>query len=241
MADIEGSIIMLTYKRSDLLSKRLAELRSNFAQNKKVECIILDNGSENSQIPLVLTSTKMGGLDRGLGSARWKLRTYRVNENMGFGPGFNYAVMKSDAPTIMLISDDVEIRGDFISPCLEALKEIEVGIVCNEIVDWRAGWNEFGAHKPIRYPAGHFLAMRRETWSALGGFDERFYPYDYEDMDLGMKAKSMKFPLVQIHLPIMHHAAGTIGYSDKRYKHTVKMRKLFAEKWGLENKPEVPV
>lgn len=240
MPDIEASIIMLTYKRSDLLSKRLAELRSNFAQSKNVECVILDNGSENSQIPLILTTAQMVGSKRGLGDSSWKLRVYRVNENMGFGPGFNYAVEKSDAPTIVLISDDVAVYGDFLTPCLDALQQVEDGIVCNEIVNWRAGWNEFGAHDPIHYPAGNYLAMRRDTWDALGGFDERFYPHDYEDIDLGMKAKKGGFPLIQIHLPIMHHAAGTIGYSDKRYKQTVKMRKVFAEKWGLENKPEVP-
>jgi GT2 family glycosyltransferase len=234
------SIIMLTYTRSDLLNKRVAELRSNFAQQENIECLILDNGSTNSQIPLILTSAQMVGKEEKLGRAKWTFRALRVNENMGFGPGFNYAVSMSKAPIIFLISDDVAIYGDFVKPCLEILYQVENGIICNEIINRRAGWNEFGLRAPIHYPSGYFLAMWRETWDMLEGFDERFQPCDYEDIDLGMKAKQKGFPIVQLNLPIRHDAAGTIEYSNERYQQTVRMRKLFAEKWGLENIPEVP-
>lgn len=40
-------------------------------------------------------------------------------------------------------------------------------------------------NQPIRVeqPAGAFLMIRRDAWQQLGGFDERFYPIWFEDVD----------------------------------------------------------
>jgi GT2 family glycosyltransferase len=35
----------------------------------------------------------------------------------------------------------------------------------------------------VEQPAGAFLMFRRDAWSALGGFDEAFYPVWFEDVD----------------------------------------------------------
>jgi GT2 family glycosyltransferase len=84
--------------------------------------------------------------------------------------------------------------------------------------------------------------MYRTAWDILGGFDKRFTPHDYEDVDLGMRiGKSNDFSLIlRDDLPLRHNPASTIGYTDERFEHTVKMRALFAEKWGLSNEPERP-
>jgi GT2 family glycosyltransferase len=55
----------------------------------------------------------------------------------------------------------------------------------DELVDlWRAGRvapePEAG---PVEQPAAAFWLLRRAAWQALGGFDERFYPAWFEDVD----------------------------------------------------------
>ena len=35
----------------------------------------------------------------------------------------------------------------------------------------------------VEQPAGAFLMFRRQVWEQLGGFDERFYPIWFEDVD----------------------------------------------------------
>lgn len=40
----------------------------------------------------------------------------------------------------------------------------------------------------VEQPAGAFLMFRRDVWSELGGFDERFYPVWFEDVDFCRRA-----------------------------------------------------
>jgi len=120
--------------------------------------------------------------------------------------------------------------------------EIQTGLIVGQImVGANAGWNQF-SDITIEYLMGHYLAMAREVWDALDGFDtETFHPNDYEDMDLSHRARQAGFSLIAIpDLPIEHLVAGTIGYNPARYEHTVQMRAAFAEKWGLQNIPIRP-
>jgi GT2 family glycosyltransferase len=41
---------------------------------------------------------------------------------------------------------------------------------------------------PVEQPAGAFLMIRRDVWERLGGFDERFYPIWFEDVDFCHRA-----------------------------------------------------
>ena len=41
---------------------------------------------------------------------------------------------------------------------------------------------------PVEQPAGAFLMIRRDVWESLDGFDERFYPIWFEDVDFCNRA-----------------------------------------------------
>lgn len=47
-------------------------------------------------------------------------------------------------------------------------------------------WNSAGE---VEQPAGAFLAFERKLWQRLGGFDERFFPVWFEDVDFCKRAK----------------------------------------------------
>ena len=48
---------------------------------------------------------------------------------------------------------------------------------------------DYGSRMEVEQPAGAFLMIRREVWKELGGFDERFHPLWFEDVDFCRRAR----------------------------------------------------
>lgn len=231
------SICILTYKKVELINARLSELMRLYQNRPDVEILICDNGSDNPGLRASLAACTLHHL--GLKDS-WHFRTMRIPENVGFGPGFNRTVAESKGELVILLSDDVRVYGDFLSVIERFHQAAPTAIIGKRVINFNSGWNRFGNHPPITYIDGFLLAMARSIWETLGGFDERFAPCDYEDLDLGMKAQQRNIPLIEAPLPVEHLIAGTIGYTPERFAQTVNMRKLFADKWGLANEPEIP-
>lgn len=228
------SVILLSYNRTDLLSARLKELQRWYAKRADIQILVVDNGSPGISSSSITQPYQMSA-DNG-----WFFSVHRIPENVGFGPGMNKGVKEARGEIVCLLSDDVQIYGDFIMAVNSRLQAFPEGIIAAELVDWPAGWNQFGATPTFSWIQGFFMAMRKETFDKIGGFDERFAPYDMEDVDFSYRAHKLNIPLIITALPIKHLVASTIGYSDERYDHTCRMRALFAEKWNLPNEPERP-
>lgn len=224
------SLVFLTYNKPELIDARLDELDRHLAHRDDFEIVVFDNGSEDYGVRLALVARSQ--------ITNLPLVIHRSDKNRGFGPGFNRAVSYAKGEIIHLISDDVAIYGDL----LEVLGEFGPrDVICHHVVRHKAGWNQFGDfHFP--YCNGYYIALYKTSWDILGGFDKRFQPHDYEDVDLGMRIfKSDDFSLIErADLPIRHMPASTIGYGPERYERTCEMRAKFAEKWGLPNEPERP-
>jgi len=227
-SSVAHSLLILNYNRPDLLRDRLLEINKFLANHSDLHTYILDNGGN-------------GDAEQTFRDNHGKNQTFfRLKDNIGFGPGFNWLAARADGTFYYLLSDDVRIFGDFIIPIKIVLDANPSALICHLAISYPAGWNQFGT-RTINYPAGYFIACTAGTWKRLGGFDERFAPNDYEDVDLGMKAQQNGIPLYVLRgLPIQHLNASTIGYSPARYNNTVIQRKKFAEKWSLPNIPEVP-
>jgi GT2 family glycosyltransferase len=223
------SLVFLTYTRVDLIERRIQELITAYPErDDSWELIVFDNGGPKENALVYLTFPRWG-------QNSWS-EVHRVSENQGFPGGFNLAVEKSKGETIFLISDDVAITGKFIEPVLAALKRFDV--VGQELIDRPAGWNQFG-DKTVNYLSGYFLAMRRATWDALGGFDTLYNPCDYEDMDLSLTASVLGFSVKALpDLPLRHEVAQTIGFNPARLAITNTNRRKFATKWNLPLIPE---
>jgi GT2 family glycosyltransferase len=48
----------------------------------------------------------------------------------------------------------------------------------------------------VDQPAGAFLMVKREAWSAIGGFDERFHPIWFEDVDFCVRLKKAGYKVL---------------------------------------------
>jgi N-acetylglucosaminyl-diphospho-decaprenol L-rhamnosyltransferase len=75
---------------------------------------------------------------------------------------------------------------------------------------------------PVEQPAGAFLMVRRAVWQELGGFDERFFPLWFEDVDFCRRAKDLGYRLFFVPEATARHRG---GHSISRL--TVEKRRVY--------------
>lgn len=225
-----SSVVMPCYNMATLTGDRLLELDRLFHIRKDFEVIIVNNGSSDQTRSILKWWSD---------NADWRFLVKHKKKNIGFGPAVNEGVNAARGDYVFIISNDVILKGDFFDNFISFLnKEEETDFLCGgRVIDWAAGWNEFPETLPIPYVEGWFLVAKTKTWRQIGGFDTRFAPHDYEDIDLSYRASQQGIRLRQISAPIDHVGAGTIGFSPERRAITEKHRILFAEKWNLKWAP----
>ncbi len=60
----------------------------------------------------------------------------------------------------------------------------------------------------VEQPAGAFLLVRRDVWQALGGFDERFEPLWFEDVDFCKRVAAATHRIRYVPAAVARHAGG---------------------------------
>lgn len=224
MCDI--SIITPVWNRADLTGQFLMKNWALYAGRPEVEFVIVDNGSQDHTAMILEQFTSvMDG----------RLFVHTNLGNTGFGPGHNQGARLAQGQTLIFLSNDVEPTGDYVTPIVEALDEEPTALVGPEMLRHDTGWNTFNG-TTIAYLAGHCVACKRETWETLGGWDERYVPCDYEDIDLSYNALQKGIPLVEIPLLPLNHLFGQSAQSlsGGRQAITMQSQAAFKEKWGFD-------
>ena len=161
----------------------------------------------------------------------------RTPENLNFLLASNFGIRHlfdrtNDDDIIILLSNDVEIRTNFVRQIEDIISQFPMSLVGGILYSTNTGWNEFGG-RLFPYIEGWLLAMDRNGWSAAGiGFDERFAPSDYEDIDLSTAMGVIGYALIPLNNPGLHHIGGqSIHYGAERMARTLENKKKFEEKW----------
>jgi N-acetylglucosaminyl-diphospho-decaprenol L-rhamnosyltransferase len=61
---------------------------------------------------------------------------------------------------------------------------------------------------PVEQPAGAFLMFRQDVWNHLSGFDERFYPVWFEDVDFCRRAVDAGYQIAYVPSVAARHQGG---------------------------------
>lgn len=226
---INASIVIPVWNRCSLTGDRLLELDRLFHIRHDFEVIIINNAS---------TDRTREMLRWWKDNSEWRMIVKHMPKNVGFGQAHNLGAKFARSKLLVLLSNDVIIEGDFIEPLLATVSEAKPDVLCSpRVIDWNAGWNEFPPDTIIPYAEGWLIGVKSSVFSKLGGFDSRYSPCDYEDMDLSYAAVSKGVKLKQVTLPVKHIGAATIGYTPERRLITENHRRLFAQKWNLSWTP----
>lgn len=227
--DKKAVIIIPHYNKWDLTHARLWELYKHEKDNIKYISVI-DNGSTDSQTD--------GGL-RWWGDFKTRtgfdIRADKIKNNIGFLRASNFGLQihttKNPDNPVILLSNDVIVRGKFIEQIVEVLQSNPLSLLGGVLHNQDTGWNTFG-DKTFPYLEGWMLATLGKNWIDLNYFDTQFAPNDFEDVDLSTTALSKGYELVPLNNVNLQHLGGqTLGYSKEREEITNKNKKRFEEKW----------
>lgn len=231
------SIIIPNYNGENLLKKNLGSVMDALIfyskKDKGSEVIIVDDSSEDGSV-LYLQNEFKNYKDK---YPNIFLKLIVNNRNLGFSSTVNKGVKEAIGEIIILLNSDVRPNENFLEFLTAHFKDPEVFAVgCLEksiepndeiilrgrgIGAWKRG---FLIHKRGEVNRANTLwvnggsgAFKKGLWEKLGGFDEIYNPFYWEDIDLSYRALKTGYKVIfePKSVVIHEHSKGAI---KKKFK-----------------------
>jgi GT2 family glycosyltransferase len=225
-----GSIVIVTYNSAEQIGTCLAALRAESAWQR----IVIDNASRDESVTearkadpgaLVVSNHENVGFaaaaNQGarLGSGNIILF---LNPDAIAQPGALHALTKNveqdgvGAVGGVLVDMAGEIERGFSVRHFPTTVSMAAEIVLlnrllpNNPVNRHYRCLDLDYSKPqqVDQPAGACLAVRREVWESIGGFDERFFPVWFEDVDFCCRVRAHNWKILYCPTARFVHAGG---------------------------------
>jgi GT2 family glycosyltransferase len=187
------------------------------------------------------------------------VRVVDVGANTGTAAAWNLGFDAASAPRVAVLHEDTEVAPGWLDRLLATMEEEpRAGVVAARNVDAGGALLHAGAviwrdgslsSVTVDVPAAPFgvgvagsacMLVDRAAWEAAGGFDERFFPFTYVDVDfaLALRARGLR-ELVDPRAEVVHHtgasqAEGGGALGTIRFRHWIYARQLarLRAKWG---------
>lgn len=240
----------------------LLELFRTSHEAESVEYVVVNDGSTESDN--VLTS-----VIRALQTLFGARVTYIVHSTaQGFGLANHAGILRASGTYIVLVNSDMFPTMGWLATLLATLQsDTTIAIVGPLFVGkdsiqeaggivWRDGTGaNYGRFRnvtdvdgidyarPVDYVSAACLMMARDTYLALGGFDNRYKQGYYEDTDLAMTARTRGLKVVYQPFSVVYHQEGTtLGTDDSPLKQQLMTanRATFVSKWQTELQAHLP-
>lgn len=205
------SIVIPNYNSGEILLKNLPAVLKTGAD----EIVIVDDGSTDGSLEQIKNEKRR---DRAFGErSLLSLREIKILENeknLGFSSTVNRGVKAASGEIVVLLNTDVSPEPDFLDPlvrhfadpkvfavgCLD--KSIENGKIVlrgRGLAKWDRGflihWRGEVDKPDTFWVSCGSGAFRRSTWLNLGGLDEIYNPFYWEDIDLSYRAKKAGYKI----------------------------------------------
>jgi O-antigen biosynthesis protein len=197
------SIVMVTWEGKDLLAESLPSLLDAVRfHSGEHEIIVVDNGSTD-------------GTEEFLRDHFPEVRVVRNQHNEYFGGGNNLGVREAKNDLVVLLNNDMIVHKDFLAPLLDGFRSPDVFAVASQVfladphkpreetgktratfngcdLDWKhdsiSPSDEGQEYVPVFWGHGGAVALDRQKFLWLGGFDRLYDPFYVEDADLSHQA-----------------------------------------------------
>lgn len=231
------SIVIPNWNGEVLLKKHLKTVLGVVGN---AEMILVDDGSTDDSVAYVKKTFP-------------EIRVIEKKKNEGFASTVNVGVKAAKGDIVFLLNTDVEPEKGFLEPLLKHFDDptvfavgcLEISHEEGKIVERGRGiaWWEKGffVHKrgevdqsTTAWVSGGSGAFRKSIWNTLGGMDELYNPFYWEDIDLSYRAVKSGYRLAFEAKSVVHHyhEQGKIltGFSQKKVQ-TIALRNQFLFIW----------
>jgi len=216
-------ILVLNYNGRELLAECLPSI-VDAAGRSPVSCrvSVVDNGSSDGSDQLV--------------AARWPDVGLIREHNLGLA-SFNSVLERLEEPVVLLLNNDVKLDAGAVGPLLRAIEDHDDALFSAPLC-WTFDGQTYegmrtrvrsrfgiiqgmcrvpGFEKVLDRPdltaaAGPVLAVRRQRFLVLGGYDPIFFPGRIEDLDLGFRGWMAGYRGYYVPESVAYHRGfGTFG------------------------------
>lgn len=206
----------------------LVELVESWPVDGRFELVVVDNGGH-------------GGLPEGV---RARARVVEGRGNRGFAGGANAGLAVAEGEWVLVLNPDVRPEAGAVERLVAGLatsgaaggvprlvgmegerqegwqlrRRPRLGHLMLQALQVPAAPRVVGAVEgdAVEQPAAAALALRREVFQEVGGFDERFHPAWFEDVDLAVRLAAAGQRIVYLPQAVFRHrqgdSVGQLGY-----------------------------
>lgn len=190
------SVNLLSHdSRADL--QRCVDSIARNAAGRKIEIVIVDNGSTDDTIAYLQQLARTGLHDPQ--GADIPIQVLFADHNMGFAAGRNATMRASRGRVVVLLDTSIELCGDVWAPLERALADEQIGLV-GPYGLVTEDLKEFGesAGPDVDAIEGYLMAFRRALVPEVGWFEEKFRFYRLLDIYQSFMFKTSGYRVVAI-------------------------------------------
>jgi len=225
------SIIIVNYRSEHYLDKCIASIYSE-SRCQQFEIIVVNNDQETD---LRQIAKKYPGIE-----------ICNHGKNIGFGAACNYGAKRASGKILLFLNPDTRFLNDYVGVVLNkiAVNEKNLGIIGprlitdeGEVQEWCTGkdltvrqliknnfwiteskkiW-ESKAEIFVDWVSGAALAIKKEIFEEIKGFDEKFFMYG-EDLDLCKRTRDLGYKILYYSTASILHSGGKSRENPIRQK-----------------------
>ncbi|MFA4834328.1 MAG: glycosyltransferase family 2 protein [Patescibacteria group bacterium] len=225
---MDFSIIITNYNTKGLIKGCLNSIFSSCGLGN-FEIIVVDNNSGDGSAEMLN------------GDFNQRIKLIANKKNIGFGPANNRGAKIAKGEYLFFLNSDTVIKEDILTPLKEFfILNPTAGVISPRLI-LSDGTNQKYAYGrfpglvgllarnsgqesdknksgfTVDWVSGAALAIRKNVWEKIGGFDEKFFMY-FEDIDLCKRTKDINYKVAVLPSETVIHLGGQSLRDNKTRK-----------------------
>lgn len=236
------SIIVATHNRAADSYACFCALHTQMTSN--IELIIVDNASTDATAYLL--------------ELMRNVKIIRNSENLHFLSAARQGAVAATGELLLFLNNDTQILAGALDAVMQSFRDHpKLGVLGARLIHTSGTLQEVGGRvfpdgstvgigvgehplaapflvqRAVDYCSGAFLATPRTLWHDLGGFDLRYAPAYYEDVDYCFSARAKGFQvLIEPRIAVIHREGAIHEHAEEAKALMIKNREKFLVKHG---------